>query len=79
MPYIVYINNNSVGKFPNRIAYYYDDNWYDDKDRHLQIIDPSFSSGDGFYQYTINITAEFAPFMNEKIVKSFHLPIGPNP
>lgn len=67
MPYIAYINDSSVGKFPNRIIYYYDDNWYDDKDRHLQIIDPNFSSGDGFYQYTINITAEFAPFMNETV------------
>jgi len=77
MPYITYINNNSVGKFPNRIAYYYDDNWYDNKDRHLQIVDPNFSSGDGFYQYTINITAEFAPFMNETVTMNANVSTTP--
>jgi len=66
-----------VGKFPNRIAYYYDDNWYDDKDRHLKIIDPNFSSGDGFYSRTINITAEFAPFMNQAVTMNANVSITP--
>ena len=77
IPYIIYINNNTVGKFPNRIAYYYDDNWYDDKDRHLKIIDPNFSSGDGFYSRTINITAEFAPFMNQTVTMNANVSTTP--
>jgi len=66
-PFIVYINPDSVGKFPNRVVYFHDDSWADFKDRYIKVIDPNSSLGDGTYSYVINITAEFAPFLNETV------------
>ncbi|GAH92804.1 unnamed protein product, partial [marine sediment metagenome] len=44
-----------------------DDSWADFKDRYIKVIDPNSSLGDGTYSYVINITAEFAPFLNETV------------
>lgn len=67
VPYIVYINCDSVGQFPNRIVCFYDDSWADFRDRYIRIIDPSFSSGSGTHQYLINITGNLAPYLNETV------------
>jgi len=67
VPFIAYIDPVAVGKFPNRVVCYFDDSWADDKDRYLKIIDPNSSFSDGTYSFETNITAEFAPFLNETV------------
>lgn len=67
VPYIVYVKTDSVGQFPDRIVTFFDDSWADLQDRYIRIIDPSFSSGSGNYQYSINITGNLAPFLNETV------------
>jgi len=67
VPYIAYVKTNTFGQFPNRIVCFYDDSWADLQDRYIRIIDPSFSSGSGNYQYSINITGNLAPFLNETV------------
>jgi len=67
VPYIVYVKTDSVGQFPNRIVCFYDDSWADNQDRYIRIIDPSFSSGSGNYQYDVNITGNLAPYLNETV------------
>ena len=66
-PYIVYIDPDSVGKFPNRIVYFHDDSWADFQDRYVKIIDPNSSLGQGTHSFKVNITAQFAPFLNETV------------
>ncbi len=66
-PFIMYINPDSIGSFPNRVAYFQDDSWADFKDRYAQIIDSNSSFSDGTHNFKINITAELAPFLNETV------------
>ena len=66
-PFIMYINPDSIGSFPNRVAYFQDDSWADFQDRYVNIIDPNSSFSDGTHNFKINITAELAPFLNETI------------
>ncbi|MFX0167598.1 MAG: hypothetical protein ACFE9V_19935, partial [Candidatus Hodarchaeota archaeon] len=70
VPYIAFINPYNIGSFPDRIVCFYDDSWADNNDRYHQIFDPNFSLGEGIYNYSINTTAQLAPFLNETIKMS---------
>jgi len=77
VPFIIYINPANIGEFPRRFIYYQDDTWADFKDRYQFIVDPNFAQGPGIHNYSINTTAELAPFLNETISMSANVSTTP--
>ncbi len=66
-PCIFYINPNSIGKFPNRIAYYHDDTWADLNPRYTEIMDQNWTAGAGNQTYAITESPELAPYLNTTV------------
>ena len=66
-PCIFYINPNSIGKFPNRIAYYHDDTWADLNPRYTEIMDQNWTAEAGNQTYAITESPELAPYLNTTV------------
>ena len=76
-PFIVYIDPSSVGKFPNRFVYFHDDSWADTDDRFIKVVDSNYANGTGTYNFLVNISDQFAPFLNETVKMSINVSTAP--